>query len=135
MSLVETIRDNTFEGKMRYFDSVRTVNELNSVWSIYEIDDVNDVVPLIQRLPLNAGLKRITYEYVRSDATSEDLMADLKDGGKRASAMVSAFVAGDTWLDWWKAAESCIRQSGTHHRYIEDFVLQDDGSYELVTGS
>ena len=129
MSLVETIRDNTFEGKMRYFDSVRTVNELNSIWSIYEIDDVNDVVPL------KDSLKRITYEYVRNDATSEDLMADLKDGGKRASAMVSAFVAGDTWLDWWKAAESCIRQSGTHHRYIEDFVLQDDGSYELVTGS
>ena len=129
MSLVETIRDNTFEGKMRYFDSVRTVNELNSILSIYEIDDVNDVVPL------KDSLKRITYEYVRNDATSEDLMADLKDGGKRASAMVSAFVAGDTWLDWWKAAESCIRQSGTHHRYIEDFVLQDDGSYELVTGS
>lgn len=129
MSLVETIRDNEFAGKMRYFDSVRTVNELDSVWSIYEIEDVNDIVPL------GAGLKRITYEHVRNDATSEDLMADLKDGGKRASAMVSAFVAGDTWLDWWKAAESCIRQSGTHHRYIEDFVLQEDGSYELVTGS
>lgn len=129
MSLVETIRDNTFEGKMRYFDSVRSVNDLESVWSIYEIDDVND------RVPLKGSLKRITYEYVRSDATSEDLMADLKDDGKRASAMVSAFVAGETWLDWWKAAESCIRQSGTHHRYIEDFVLQEDGSYELVTGS
>jgi hypothetical protein len=129
MSLVETIRDNEFAGKMRYFDSVRTVNELDSVWSIYEIEDVNDIVPL------DAGLKRITYEYIRNDATSEDLMLDLKDGGKRGAAMVSAFVAGDTWLDWWKAAESCIRQSGTHHRYIEDFVLQEDGSYELVTGS
>ena len=129
MSLIETIRDNTFEGKMRYFDSVRSVNDLESVWSIYEIDDVND------RVPLKGSLKRITYEYVRSDATSEDLMADLKDGGKRASAMVSAFVAGETWLDWWKAAESCILQSGTHHRYIEDFVLQEDGSYKLVTGS
>lgn len=129
MSLIETIRDNTFEGKMRYFDSVRSVNDLESVWSIYEIDDVND------RVPLKGSLKRITYEYVCSDATSEDLMADLKDGGKRASAMVSAFVAGETWLDWWKAAESCILQSGTHHRYIEDFVLQEDGSYKLVTGS
>ena len=131
MSLVEAIRDNTFEGKMRYFDSVRSVNELDSVWSIYEIDDVNDRVPLI----INKGLNRITYEHVRSDATTEELNADLADGGKRASAMVSAFVAGDTWLDWWKAAESCIRKSGTHHRYIEDFVLQEDGSFELVTGS
>jgi len=35
----------------------------------------------------------------------------------------------------WFAANSCIRQSGTHHMYIEDFEMQEDGSLMLITGS
>ena len=62
-------------------------------------------------------------------------MADINDGGKRASAEVTMMAVDGSIKSLWFAAESCIRQSGTHHMYIENFHVLDDGSLELVTGS
>ena len=40
-----------------------------------------------------------------------------------------------TWLDRWKAADKCIKQSGdTHHIFIEGF-RPNGGVLELITGS
>ena len=79
--------------------------------------------------------RTVRYEYVRDDATTEDLMLDIQDGGKRSSAEVTMLAVDGTIRSLWFAAESCIRQSGTHHRFIEDFEFNDDGSLTLITGS
>jgi len=48
---------------------------------------------------------------------------------------VSSLAVNGSIKALWAAAESCIKQSGTHHRYIEDFEFGEDGTLELVTGS
>ena len=80
-------------------------------------------------------LRQVVYECTSPDATMEDIYADLKDGGKRSSVQVTSWAVNGSIKALWAAADSCIKQSGTHHCYIEDFVLNDDGTLELVTGS
>lgn len=81
------------------------------------------------------GLRLVRYQFVRNDATSEEIYADLEDGGNRSMAEVTSFAVSGTVQDLWRAAESCIRQSGTHHIFIEEFEMQEDGTLVLVTGS
>ncbi len=80
-------------------------------------------------------VRKVTYEYVRDDATKEELILDLKDGGKRSMSQVSMTAIDGTIKSLWFAAESCIKQSGTHHRFIEDFEFGEDGTLILITGS
>lgn len=129
MSLATEIRDQEFLDQIDYFNEVREEQNLNTVWSIHEVKDIT------AKCPVNVKMKKVVYETVSADATQEDLMLDLQDGGKRASVQYTSFVAGDTWLDLWKAAESVVMQSGTHHRYIEDFEINNDGTIDLTTGS
>jgi len=107
-------------------------NELGyqSIWSIYDAGQVGLDFEI-----LNKKSRLVRYEYVRPDATSEELMLDMQDGGKRASAEVTMLAVDGSIKSLWFAAESCIRQSGTHHRYIEGFDVNEDGSLELITGS
>lgn len=107
-------------------------NELgyDSIWSI---DDAGKAGLDFKIFSNKQRLVR--YEYIRDDATQEELMLDMKDGGKRASAEVTMFAVDGSIKSLWFAAESCIRQSGTHHRYIEGFDVNEDGSLELITGS
>ena len=49
---------------------------------------------------------------------------------------VEVEIAGNTWLDVYKAADECIIKSGDmHHIFIEDFRPTKDGKMELLTGS
>jgi hypothetical protein len=80
-------------------------------------------------------VRKVVYEYVRDDATQEELILDLKDGGKRSMSQVSMTAIDGTIKSLWFAAESCIKQSGTHHRFIEDFEFGEDGTLILITGS
>ena len=107
-------------------------NELGyqSIWSIHDAGQVGLDFEIF-----NKKSRLVRYEYVRPAATSDELMADLRDGGKRSSEEVTMLAVDGSIKSLWFAAESCIRQSGTHHRYIEDFEIQEDGSLMLVTGS
>ena len=107
-------------------------NELGyqSIWSIHDAGKVELDFEIFNSKP-----RLVRYEYVRPDATTDELMADLRDGGKRSSAEVTMLAVDGSVKSLWFAAESCIRQSGTHHRYIEDFEMQEDGSLMLITGS
>lgn len=69
---------------------------------------------------------KVTYTYIES-------MGDTMDDVQWAE--VSMFAPSGSIKDLWFAADSCIRQSGTHHSYIEDFEMQEDGTLALVTGS
>ena len=51
----------------------------------------------------------------------------------------TAVAANGTMGELWKAAETCYQQAklavGDWHTFIEDFNMEDDGSFTLVTGS
>jgi len=69
---------------------------------------------------------KVTYTYITE-------MGDSYDDVQWAE--VSMFAPSGSIKDLWFAANSCIKQSGTHHSYIENFEMQDDGTLALVTGS
>jgi hypothetical protein len=115
---------------MEHFEDLRQELGMSTVWSIYDggCMSANDML-------LKDRQYRIVYTFVRPDATVEEIDADIRDGGNRSDMQVSMFAISGSIKDLWRAADSCIRQSGTHHAYIEDFVVNNDGSVELVTGS
>jgi hypothetical protein len=113
-----------------YWGKQQSALGYESIWSIYDAGNVDLDFEIF-----NNKMRQVRYEYIRPDATTEELMTDLRDGGKRSSAEVTMFATDGSVKSLWFAAESCIRQSGTHHRYIEDFEMQEDGSLMLITGS
>ena len=115
---------------MEHWDDMKIELGMDPVWSIWETGRVSaDTMLLKDRQYL------VRYQFVRPDCTSEELMLDMKDGGKRSMAEVTMFATTGSIKQLWFAADSCIKQSGTHHSYIENFEMQDDGTLMLVTGS
>ena len=104
--------------------------KMNTVWSIYEVGLQNSDYAI-----LNNKVRKVTYQSVDPNASQEDLLADLNDRGSRTTIEVSAWAENGTIKALWAAAETCIKLSGTHHSYIENFEMHDDGTLELVTGS
>jgi|TARA_R110002153_G_scaffold265514_1_gene428221 hypothetical protein len=119
-----------FTVTMNHFDAMREELGMSSVWSMYD----GNCMTADQELFTDKS-RTVVYEYVRADATTEELMADLRDGKNRCMVQVSSVAVDGTIKSLWAAAESCIKQSGTHHQFIEDFELQDDGTLLLETGS
>ena len=124
------IADEDFMFAMEHFRSMREELGYNSVWSIYDAGCVGSEYPIFKN-----KVRTVRYQFVRNDATSEEIYADLSDGGQRSMAEVTSISVNGTIGELWRAAESCIRQSGTHHSFIEGFDVQDDGSLMLITGS
>ena len=115
---------------IEHFDDMQQELGMSTVWSMWDGGTMSE-----DHAIFTPQMRRVVYEFVRDDATSEEIYADLEDGGKRSMAQVSSFAVDGTVKSLWAAAESCIKQSGTHHSFIEDFQMQDDGSLALVTGS
>jgi len=115
---------------MEHWNDMMDELGVNSIWSIYDGGRMSPDARIFSK-----KMRKVTYEFVRPDATLEEIEADLRDGGKRASAEVSAWAIDGTVKCLWLAADSCIKQSGTHHSYIEDFQIQEDGTVSLTTGS
>tara|TARA_B110000305_G_scaffold229937_1_gene281465 strand:+ start:414 stop:809 length:396 start_codon:yes stop_codon:yes gene_type:complete len=109
---------------MDHFGDMKDELGFNSIWSIFDGGSMEANEALFKDRQY-----LVKYKFIRPDATLEDMQND------KAWGEVSTFSAGGTIKDLWTAAESCIKQSGTHHMYIEDFTMQDDGSFQLVTGS
>jgi len=115
---------------MEHFDDMRAELKLDTVWDIYDGEALSADHALFSK-----KMRKVVYEFILPEATLEDIQADLADGGKRASAQVSSWAVDGTVKNLWIAANSCIKQSGTHHSYIENFEILEDGSLDLVTGS
>lgn len=126
VTLTQTLAHQAQTSRMAYFNSVRDVKEFDSVWDITEIDDLDLLIPFN-----NSVGRRVCYQYIPEDTTWEQL----NDPESNPMVEISTHLAGDTWMHLWEAAERLIKQADTHHRYIEDFEMRDDGSLELVTGS
>jgi len=91
---------------MNHYHTMGVALGMNTVWDITEIGEHS-----ADQLILGTGEYKVVYDNVTAVATDSSIKA------------------------LWAAAESCIKQSGTHHRYIEDFEFGEDGTLELVTGS
>ncbi len=115
---------------INHFFAMKDELNMNTVWSIYDVGLKNS-----DHAILTNKARKVVYETVAPNASPEDMMLDIQDGGKRTTIEVSAWAVDGTIKALWKAAETCIKLSGTHHSYIENFEMQDDGTLELVTGS
>ena len=115
---------------IEHFEDLRQELGFRSVWSIWDAGMVSADAEMF-----SDNVRRVRYQFVRNDATSEEIMADIQDGGNRSMAEVTSLAVNGTVKSFWAAAESCIKQSGTHHVYIEDFEFQEDGTVMLITGS
>lgn len=129
MSIASNILDDEFLKKADYFMNVQHDNDLETIWSIHEVDDI------YKKCAVKVKGKTLRYVSIRSNASYDDILADIENNSSFTTQTHTTTVHGNTWLDLWKAAEDLILKSGTHHRYIEDFECQDDGSYVLTTGS
>jgi hypothetical protein len=115
---------------IEHFDDMQQELGMSTVWSMWDSGTMD-----ADHAIFTDKMRKVTYDFIRADATSEEIYADLADGGNRSMVQVSSFAVNGTVKALWAAAESCIKQSGTHHSFIEDFQMQDDGSLALVTGS
>jgi len=115
---------------IEHFEDLRQELNVDSVWSIWDAGTIS-----LDTKMFNDRMRKVTYDFIRADATSEEIYKDLEDGGKRSMVQVSSWAVNGSIKSLWLAADSCIKQSGTHHSYIENFEMQDDGSLSLVTGS
>lgn len=117
--------DNTME-TIQYWDAQREALGFETVWSMFEFADVDQNI-------FKEGIKRVCYTFYAQDATVEELLNDTAQ-----QIEVSAFAVSGSVRDLWRAAESCFQQAkqqGDWHKFIEDFELREDGSYEIVMGS
>ncbi len=115
---------------IEHFDDMQQELGMSTVWSMWDGGTMD-----ADQAIFTDKMRKVTYNFVRADATLEEIYADLDDNGNRSMVQVSSFAVNGTVKALWAAAESCIKQSGTHHSFIEDFEMQDDGSLSLVTGS
>lgn len=100
-----------YEAKHMSFYELKEANGFVSMWSLY--DGINDVEE-------SSPYKARTMAYANN--WGEPVEVTLPEGNL-------------TWLQLWKAADECIKQSGdTHHVFIEGFK-PNGGVLELITGS
>lgn len=132
----ESLFDDLKEQDKKFMEIVEHYADLQdelgyqSVWSMTEFGKKGLDFQVVAKSAI-----RVRYQFVRDDATSEEIMADLEDGGQRSMAEVTSIAVTGDIGGLWRAAEACIKLSGTHHRYIEDFEFGEDGTLMLITGS
>jgi len=119
----QELEDERFLESVDHYNAMKAELGMVSQWDIHVGNGLHDKDDLLLK-----GDKqyKVTYTYI---AEMGDTMDDV------TWAEVSMFAPSGSIKDLWFAADSCIRQSGTHHSYIEDFDVQEDGSLALVTGS
>ena len=123
--MTETFQEDQVMEQIRYWDEQREALGFETVWSMWEWSDIDQNI-------LRDGVKRVTYTFIRGDATLEEIQND------QAWIQVSALAVNGTVRELWRAAESCFQQAkqqGDWHKFIEDFEIQEDGSWELTMGS
>jgi hypothetical protein len=126
----DVIADEDYMFAVDHFRAMREELGYNSIWDITDAGCVDKDFAMLKDKPY-----LVRYQYVRPDATSEDINYDLENGTQSSMAEVTMTAWNGTIEALWFAANSCIKQSGTHHMYIEDFEVQEDGSLLLITGS
>lgn len=115
---------DTTTQSIQYWDAQQQEQGFETVWSLWECEGIDQTI-------FQEKSHRVYYRFIRDDATTEEIIND------EAWVEVSAFTAGGTVRDFWRAAESCYQQAKQHgdwHKFIEDFDATETG-FELVMGS
>ncbi len=100
--------------RYRYYDDIQKEMKFRTDWSIYSVDSMYDEHPY---------------------TAAEALLYKDHWGEKHMSAKIE----GNRWIDLWRAADECIRNSGdNHHMFIEAFTPYNKGDNTVLvlsTGS
>jgi len=105
-----------------HFSDMKEKLDMNSQWSIFDNGPLES-----DQMFLEDKQYKVKYKFIESMGATMD---DVK------WAEVTMFAPSGSVKDLWFAANSCIKQSGTHHSYIEGFELSDNGfELNLITGS
>ena len=109
---------------MEHFDDLRWEQGYQTVWSMYDLG----CKPLDWHIFTDKP-RRVTYKCLKSAGT----------GHGAEWVEFSTLAVDGTIGGLWRAAESLFKQAqlavGDWHYFIEDFVVGEDGTLELVTGS
>ena len=128
----------TYDQQDEYFGFHQDYMNYNSIWSCdleyTSLDQEMYEGEWEGNAQKGGGQQKITYKVISKDATIDEIMNNTAE-----KIVYNAYVIGTTVREFWKAAEYLITQSAieqdNHHRYVEGFDRQADGSFELVTGS
>ena len=128
----------TYDQQDKYFNSHQDDMKYISIWSCDDEYTSLDQVMYEGEWDGSAckgdGQQKITYEVYSKDATFDQIWNNTAE-----KIVYKAYVMGNTVKDFWRAAEYLISASAieqdNHHRFVEGFDRQADGSFELVTGS
>jgi len=107
--------DTELFAKIDMFREIQDRELLRTLCSINEVGDID-----LNVLLNNQVGRKMTFEYFDRNFTDHK---------------VETVILGETWLDMWRAAEELLKASNDYHIFIENFHMQDDGSFELVCGS
>ena len=119
-----TVDDEILFENIDHFSAMKTELGMDSQWSIY------DGGPMASdALIFKDKQYKVTYKFILPDATCEEIYND------QAWAEVSMFAPSGSLKDLWFAANSCIKQSGTHHSFIKYSIADEDRTLSLTTGS
>ena len=117
----ETLDDEILFETMDYFSVLKNDLGMDSVWDL-----PNATITSVDTMIFEDKQYKVKYKFIESMGSTMD---DVK------WAEVTMFAPSGSIKDLWFAANSCIKQSGTHHIYIEGFDINEDGTLSLITGS
>lgn len=117
----ETLDDEILFETMDYFSVLKNDLGMDSVWDL-----PGATITSVDTMIFEDKQYKVKYKFIESMGATMD---DVK------WAEVTMFAPSGSIKDLWFAANSCIKQSGTHHIYIEGFDINEDGTLSLITGS
>ena len=126
----EELEHEEFMETMEHYERMGKELGMESHWSIYDGGPMQ-----ANEAFMVSKMRKVRYHYVDPEASLTDIQHCIETGKNTCMVEVTSWAVDGTVASLWRAAESCIKQSGTHHSYIEDFEVLDDGTLLLITGS
>ena len=113
-----------FELEHEHYDDLKTSLNYDTVWSLD-----SGILQLDQKIFIDKPFI-VTYKVIK----------DMSDDFQTTTYQTFTAVTKDgTVGELWKAAENCFQQAklalNDWHYFVEDLVMQEDGTLQLVTGS
>ena len=118
----EVLDNEIMEETMDYFYAKKEELGYETVWSM----DVGTFT-LTDKIYTNVP-RIISYRFI----------TNIEMDGKATWATVTGIARDNTIASMWAACEEAYQQAklmGDHHIYIEDLIMQDNGTLEMIAGS
>ena len=130
--------------------------DLNQLAYHHHVPKVEEIVERIRKVALKSAYEQDQAAFDRKFNHYHEIkeregfattwsLYEITDLNAKHNAPSDAFVVyqgqhcavyGDTWVDIYRAADNCIRNSGDqHHSFIEGFELKNGNELHMYTGS